>query len=250
METELKTHEVAFFDLVNDSTQRAAELRGALPRSGIKNPKIEAGVKSLCNALILLRKNYGVEALRKKQGGSLTDEERAEFVKLKDAEKTLVTQLESLLGDVKNNPQVTAELNRVIAQLQKSINGPLTVDELNAALELVDTVDGEWEAYSYYVDPKNRKSWQNARVADSRKAINTLSKESLQDIAPGDWSYLDESVDVSTATDVTFEIEVNEVDGYVAFITESVNGIDLEVYYETVTSDEIDGSAIEEMSDE
>ncbi len=250
LEAQLKTHDLSFFSAVNSSTQSVAELRGALPRSGIKHPTVESAVKALCNALTVLRKNYGVEALRKKQGGGLSDQERAEFTKLKEAEQKLVTQLEALKGEVKANAHLTAELNRLIAQLNKSIDAPFSVDELNAALELVNVIEGEWESYSYYVDPKNRKAWQNADVAQSLKTVGTIGKETQQNVAVTDWSFLEESSVFSAEMDVTVEIDVNEVEGYIHYIVESVDGIDIELYYEEATEDEMPDQVYEELQNQ
>src|SRR5204862_1386429 len=57
----MEKHDLSFFESVNEGTQVAAELRSALPRSGIKNAKISEGVKVLSNAPTLLRRNYGRE---------------------------------------------------------------------------------------------------------------------------------------------------------------------------------------------
>lgn len=252
IEKELKSHDLAFFEAINASTQSAAELRGALPRSGIKNPKLETGVKSLCNTLILLRKNYGVEGLRKKRGGVLTEQEQADFAKLKDAEKALVAQMEALLVDVKSNAHLSAELTRLIAKLKKSIDAPMSVDELNAALELVDVVDGEWESYSFYVDPKNRKAWNNTRLADTMKAVDAFNKQSMVDLTVPDWNFVDEPIEYTPPADAEFEVffEVNEVDGYIAYISKNVNDVELEVYYQEVTTDDSQDAPIQELNDD
>lgn len=250
LEAQLKTRNLSFFNAVNSSTQSIAELRGALPRSGIKHPTVESAVKALCNALTVLRKNYGVEALRRKQGGDLSEQERAEFTKLKEAERKLVTQLEMLKGEVKANAHLTAELTRLIAQLNKSIDAPFSVDELNTALELVNVIEGEWEAYSYYVEPKNRKAWQNADVAESLKTVGNIGKETQQNVSVADWSFLEENSEFSADLDVTVEIDVNEVEGYIHYIVESVDGIDIEMYYEEATQDDLPEQAFDELQNQ
>ncbi|MEI6236033.1 MAG: hypothetical protein WCT04_23505 [Planctomycetota bacterium] len=250
IEAKLKTHDLAFFEAITISTQCAAELRGALPRAGIKNSQIESSVKVISNVLTLLRKNYGVEALRKKQGGPLSEKEQAEFTKLKEAEKTLVAQFEALLVDVKGNAHLTAELNRLIAQLKKNIDAPMTVDAMNAAQELADVIDGEWDSYSYFVEPQFRKAWQNPRIAESLSAIEAINRDGLMDLVAPDWSYLDESVEFPASVDVSVEIEVAEVDGYFTFVATSIKGVEVEMYYEEVPADDWHFTEFEELPNE
>ncbi len=250
IQSQLSEHDPAFFDALNASTQAVAELKSALPRSGIKNAKVDQGVKALSNALTVLRRNYGIVALRKKKGGDISDQERAEFTELKEAEKQLVTKLEALVEAVQSNPHLTAELTRLIAQLKKSIVSPFSVDEYYAALELVDVVEGEWNAYAFHVDTKNRKAWQDSKVNESLKTVSTVDKKSERDLPELDWDDLDESTDIPPAYNVTVEIEADDVEGYLYFIEESVDGIEVSVYYEESPQEEDPDESHEEFPEE
>src|SRR5207237_743733 len=109
IQEKMQKHDLSFFESVNDGTQVAAELRSALPRSGIKNAKITEGVKVLSNALTLLRRNYGREAVhRKRKTDELGENEKEEFAQLKESEKKLVSRFEMLAQDVKDNKHLAA----------------------------------------------------------------------------------------------------------------------------------------------
>jgi hypothetical protein len=247
IQEQLDSHDVSFFETVNEGTQAVAELKSALPRSGIKNAKINEGVKVLSNTLTLLRRNYGREAVhRKRATKELDDNEKEQFTQLKESEKKLVTELEMLASEVKANNHLSAELARMISQLKKSIDAPMTTEAMDASLELFDVIEGEWEAYSYYVDPKNREAWAQARDAESFKAIEELSEKKNKEVAMEDWEFMDESIEFPAAVDVTVEIEVDEVEGYILFVEDSVEGVEVTVYYEDLDDEEGDEEQMEE----
>ncbi len=253
LESRLKKHDVSFFEALNASTQSTAELRGSLPRSGIKNAKIESGVRALSTALSLLRKNYGVEGLRRKQGGELSDKERTDFAKLKENEKVLVKDLQGLLNEVKSNAHLTAEVTRLIAQLTKSIDAPMTVDDYSTALELIDVVDGEWESYSFYVDPKNRKAWNSSHVTEALKIVDATNRESTKDVNVPDWSYLDAPIEYTPATtepEIDIAFEANEIDGYIAYIAKNTAEVELDFYYAEAPTDDLIDQPIKELNDD
>ena len=233
-----------FFETLNDGTQNAAELRSLYPRSGIKSAHVEEGVRALSNALLLLRKNYGREALRKKRGGELSDSEKLDFAKLKDALKALAENLKELEAQAHENRHLSVELSRMMAQLKAGIDSPMTLEALQRARETLDVVEGEWNAYSYYVEPKYRKAWKDSKTGTALSAMEKTNVWSEGELDSG-WEQLDESMFVAGSLDIPDDLTPAEVGEYRRYL-ETLVALELEAYYAAVL-DAMEEDAYEEM---
>lgn len=247
---QLKSRDSKFFTSLSDNTQDLSELKASYPRSGIKNARVDEGVRVLSNSLTLLRKNYGKEALRIQRGGELSENEKDGFAKLKDAEKKLVGQLKELQILVKDNKHVNAEVARIISQLNKSIDAPLTVASLQNALELIDVVEGEWDAYSYFIEPKYRKAWKEIDAENSFHTFDLIHEENDKRTPVQNWDYVEEPVAFAFDVDVTVAIDPNDVALYENYVAESIEEIEILTYYEMVKVDAVEENAYVEVIDD
>ncbi|HLX63890.1 MAG TPA: hypothetical protein VKX17_21645 [Planctomycetota bacterium] len=250
IKSQLKDHDLKFFNSVNDSTQLVAELKSALPRSGIKNAKVADGVKVISNALTLLRRNYGRESAHRRQNTGMTEKEKEQLTALRESESKLIDELDALTDEFKTNAQLTAELQRLISQLKKSLDAPMTAQSLDAALELVDVVEGEWEAYSYYVDAKHRKAWQEARDSDAFQDVDDLAAEAEESGDALDWLAMDDSVELSGAVNLNVDLNEDEQAAYLRYIQESLNGVDLDEFYAATMDPDESDEAFQEFQDD
>lgn len=266
VKAQLKSRDPKFFDSLNDATRDAAELRALYPRSGMKNPKIEEGVKAASNALTLLRRNYGRESNRKRKTPELSEDEKADFATLKKVQTTLVEELADLEGELHSNKHLSAELNHLITQLQLSIDEPASIESLQRARELVDIVEGEWEAYSYYVEPKSRKSWNESKAKEAIAQAVEISDDFDGVPEEADWMLLDAQAKAAAAekpvekpaekTPVKIaakdgEKEQPQQDPQVAEFQkflQSLNPVELDAFYEAL-ADEFDAEYDELMID-
>jgi len=128
------------------------------------------------------------------------------------------------------------ELTTLVKQLKRNASAPLTLDALNSSLELLDVIEGEWEAYSYYVGPKHREAWKDARESESFKTVDELTDETAQDITAEDWESMEQPTEFSGAVQITVDIAEDETANYLRYVEESVDGVEVEFYY-TATAD-------------
>ena len=244
IKAQLFARDPKFFETLNDGTQIASELRSLFPRSGIKSARVEEGVKALSNALLLLRKNYGHESLRRKRGGELSAAEKLDFSKLKDALKELAENLTELETQTHGNRQLSTELKRLLAQIKTGIDAPMTLDALERARETLDVIEGEWSAYSYYVEPKFRQTWKDSKTGAALTAMEKANVWSDVELDSG-WEQLDESMFVAGALDIPADLTPAEIADYRRYL-ETLAAIELEEYYALVL-DAMEEEAYEEM---
>lgn len=230
IKTQLKARDPRFFETLNEGTQNAAELRSFYPRTGIKNARVELGVKTLSNALVLLRRNYGREAIRIKRGGELTEAEKDEFLQVKESQRTLVENLKNLEAQAAGNKLLAAEIKRMLSQLKIGIEAPLTLAAFHEARETLDVIEGEWNAYSYYVEPKFRGAWNASRTRDSLSAMENALEAVDELVLTDNFDGLSESMVVTGLLGIDEELspqESEELNNYV----NALGDLELEAYY-------------------
>jgi len=126
-----------------------------------------------------------------------------------------------------------SDLGRLIARLDKSLDSAPTVDSFRAALENIDVVEGEWEAMSYFVEPKFRDAWTAAGTAD---VFTAMDKIQTQATAANTMSFDDLDAPIEAEVDTRTENEMSDADAeqYEEWLEETVVNLELAAYYEAV----------------
>jgi hypothetical protein len=95
-QTGLQAKSNDFFKGIAEARQAGVQMKIDWQLTDSKNKKVIENGKILGNAIESLRTNYSKEATRKKQGGELTAEEKAEFEKIKAQQKDLLAKISKL----------------------------------------------------------------------------------------------------------------------------------------------------------
>src|SRR4051812_12838128 len=188
-----------FFKGIEDARQAEAQMKVDWQLTDSKNQKIIDSGKRLGHALAALRTNYSKEAARKKKGGDLTADEKAQFAKIKARQKELLGKIGTLKEKAKKDKALEKGLNDIEKQANEILKKPTTLDAYLAALYLLDLQTGLIRGYEYYVD----KPWRDDYIyfVDYAKWYDTWYVEWSDPVAY-DWVYLETPVDVYVDVDV------------------------------------------------
>lgn len=148
-----------FFKAVTKARAAEEQMKIDWELTDSKNMAVIANGKKLGNAIELLRTKYSKEAARKKKGGQLTAEEKAQFEKIKAQQKELLAKLKALEPKAKKDPALAKGLKEMQHEAAQIAKKPNTVDAYVSSLYLLDSLNGKVKGYSYYVDKPLRSDW-------------------------------------------------------------------------------------------
>jgi hypothetical protein len=176
IEGALAPRKAEFFLLVDQGSSDLGELRVAWARSGAKNDQISAAVRTASSSYRLLRANYGREALRRRQGGVLSDAERQQLQRLQAAEQRFAATLLPLRDKARRKGDATtaAELERFRAEVAALAEAAADLSTYLNALIATSELRGEWHANAPYV----RKAAPPAEVAAADDTVQDLYVDS------------------------------------------------------------------------
>ncbi len=172
IEGSLAPRSSGFFLLVDQGSSDLGELRVAWVRTGVRNDRISEAVRAASASYRQLRAGYGREAVRRRQGGPLTDAERQQFQRLQGAEQRFAASLQALRDKARQRGDATsaAELERFRAEAESLAVAAADLSTYLNALIATSELRGEWHANAPYI----RKA---APVAEF-----TAADETVQDL--------------------------------------------------------------------
>jgi hypothetical protein len=139
-------------DLDRGSSDLGA-LRVAWARAGVNNPGIAGQIHAASSSYRLLRAGYGREALRQRQGGTLSDAERRQLQRIQRDQRRFAASLGALREQARRRgDRVTAaELDRFRAEAQRIALAPASLESYLNSVIAAGELRGEWEADAPYV---------------------------------------------------------------------------------------------------
>lgn len=155
-----------FFQALEDGSTALGELRVVWARTGVADPHVSKSLRILSSAYDLLRTGYGREAVRHRQGGGLTEDERQRFLRIQQAQHRFAKRLEELqeIARKRGDEALLAELRRMAEEAERIAMAQLTLDAYLNALMIGDAQRGEWAGNSLYAAPADRAEWQAAET--------------------------------------------------------------------------------------
>ncbi len=214
-EKKLKAKDKKVFESLSKGSEALAKAKTAWPRVGVANAKVDGYLKKLDNSYTALRSHYGAEGARAKKGGPLSAQEKDKLTKIKSSQAEFAKKLGPLQAKAKANGDkgTEAELARLIAQSNKIAAAQLTVDAFLTTMLLLDHLEGEWSAYSYYVGPTYRADWVavDVWVETSFTTYDSYYWETVDTYTVESWDSWETTMELDV--DVEFEVvDVTEAD--------------------------------------
>jgi hypothetical protein len=188
-----------FFKGIREARQAEQQLKVDWQLTDSKNKAVIDNGKKLGHSLARLRTEFGKEAARKKKGGELTAQEKAQFEKLKGQQKDLLAKLKKVQGQSQKDKALGKGLKKIESQANRIINEPMNLKTYLATLYLLDQQAGLIRGYKYYVD----KAWRGDYLLLDN-IVNTYDTF-YYDWGTGvtyDWAYVDTPVDIYEHEDV------------------------------------------------
>jgi len=238
------------FASLSKGSSALAQVKTAWPRLGVEDAKVEGYLSKLDNSYSALRGRYGAEGPRAKEGKELSAKEKANFAKIKAQQAEYGKKLAPMQAKAKQKGDkgMEAQLVRLSQQADRIAKAPDAVDAYLAAMLLLDYLQGEWEAYSYYVGPDYRADWVtvNVWVETSFVSCDTLYLETVE-------VYSVESWEVTIEVDSDFDYAVTDIadadlsagDSYLES-NFSYDELSSEIYAEEFATDEMQDLVFEE----
>src|SRR5258708_7226885 len=209
-ETGLATKNNDFFKGIAAAREAEEQMKVDWQLTDSKNKKVIENGKKLGHALAILRTDFSKEAERKKKGGDLTAQEKAQFEKIKAQQKDLLAKIKKLEGEAKKNKAMEKGLAELKKQANHVLKEPATVDAYIATLYLLDVQAGLIRGYQYYVD----KDWRNDYLVlvDYTKTYDTWYSEWETSVSY-DWAEVNTSVDIyeGDEVDVSESVSAEEI---------------------------------------
>jgi hypothetical protein len=215
-ETGLAAKSNDFFKGIADAREAEEQLKVDWQLTDSKNKKVIEDGKKLGHALAILRTDFSKEAARKKKGGDLTAQEKAQFEKIKGQQKDLLAKIKKLEGEAKKDKALEKGLAELKKQANHILKEPATVDAYVATLYLLDVQIGLIRGYEYYVDKDWRADWVVLENIEKTYETNYTEWETSVSY---DWTEVNTSVDIyeGEEVDVTESVsdeEINSEDSY------------------------------------
>jgi vacuolar-type H+-ATPase subunit D/Vma8 len=196
-----------FFKGIAEARQAEEQLKVDWELTDSKNSQVIENGKKLGHAIALLRTDFSKEAARKKKGGELTANEKAEFDKIKAQQKELLAKIAKLKAAAKKDKALEKGLREMEKQANHIINEPVTLDAYIATLYLLDGQIGLIRGYEYYVD----KPWRtNYLVLVDWVHTYDSNYYDWETSVSYDWSLVDTSVDIYENDDATVSESVSD----------------------------------------
>jgi hypothetical protein len=176
IEGALAPRSLEFFLLVDHGSSDLGELRVAWARSGARNDKISAALRTVSSSYRQLRADYGREGVRRRQGGTLSDAERQQFQRLQGAEQRFAASLQPLRDKARRKGDATtaAELDRFRAEAESLAVAAAELSTYLNALIANSELRGEWHANAPYI----RKAALPTEVAAADDTVKDLYVDS------------------------------------------------------------------------
>src|SRR4029077_1714774 len=127
-----------FFKGIVNAREAEEQLKVDWELTDSKNKNVVENGKKLGHALALLRTDFSKEAERKKRGGELTAQEKAELNKIKANQKELLAQLKKLEKETSKDKALEKGMREIQKQANHILKEPATVDAYIATLYLLD----------------------------------------------------------------------------------------------------------------
>lgn len=192
-----------FFKAISDARSAEQQMKVAWQLTKTKNMSVIKNGKKLGHALAVLRTDFSKEAARKKKGGELTAQEKAEFEKIKAQQKELLAKVNALKAKAGKDKALSRGLTEIEKNAHRIVKAPLTVDAFVATLYVIDQIEGLTYGYDYYVDKDWRAGWITVdKYFDSWEAVSTEFETSE--------SYEWATAETAVALETGEEVEVNE----------------------------------------
>jgi hypothetical protein len=196
-----------FFKGITEARQAEEQMKVDWELTDSKNKQVIENGRKLGHAIALLRTNFSKEAARKKKGGELTANEKAEFDKIKAQQKELLAKIAKLEASAKKDKALEKGLHEMKKQAEHIIKEPVTLDAYIATLYLLDGQIGLIRGYEYYVN----KPWR----ADYLLLGNWITGYDTwyytwDNSVSYDWAWVDTSIDIHESVDVTVPESVSE----------------------------------------
>ena len=197
-----------FFKGIAEARRAQEQMKIDWQLTNSKNKQVIENGKKLGDAIALLRINYSKEAARKKAGGELTANEKAEFEKIKAQQKDLLAKISRLEKSAQKDKALEKGLHEIQKQAERIIIEPAIVDAYVATLYLLDVQTGLIRGYEYYVD----KPWRAAylELVDWFTGYDTWYN-TWCDTVSYDWALVDTSVDVYQDITVSESLSEDEI---------------------------------------
>jgi hypothetical protein len=240
LKKQLAAKDPAYFKTMIDTAKAIGEMRVTAPRIGVVNKQINNGTKIVFESFDALNDNFGAGAARKKQGGELTDKEKAALAKLQTQQKAAVAKLKPLQEKARKagNKKLAADLGALIRQASAIAGAKSTLDSYLKALRAYDYLAGEYATYYYYLPADYRTDWSTIDtyyVYTQDVPVTTV-----------DWSYYETS-EYSYEYDYT-EVSMSETE--IEEYAEETEEYDAEVADDTYVEEDDYEEALDENEDE
>src|SRR5438067_4402359 len=255
-ETGLTAKSNDFFKGIADAREAEEQLKVDWQLTDSKNKKVIENGKKLGHALAILRTDFSKEAERKKKGGDLTAQEKAQFEKIKGQQKDLLAKIKKLEGEAKKDKALEKGLAELKKQANHILKEPATVDAYIATLYLLDVQIGLIRGYEYYGDKDWRTDWVVLEKIENTYETNYSEWETSVSY---DWTEVNTSVDIHEGEDVDVDEsvsdeEINSEDSYAENQSFDMSeGEEDEVAAEEDTDEEVasaDDDSMEDASDD
>jgi len=203
----LATKSNDFFKAIADAREAEEQMKVDWQLTGSKNKSVIDNAKKLGHAIALLRTDFSKEAARKKKGGELTAQEKAQFDKIKAQQKELLAKIKKLEKEAQKDKALEKGLHEIQKQANHILKEPATVDAYIATLYLLDVQIGLVRGYEYYVD----KDWRSDWVALETITTNyETSYSEWETSASYEWASVDISADIYEGEDVDVSESVSD----------------------------------------
>ena len=203
-ETGLAAENHDFFKGIAEARRAQEQMKVVWQLTHSKNKQVIENGKKLGDAIALLRTNYSKEAARKKTGGELTAEEKADFDTIKAQQKDLLAKISKLEKSTHKDKALEKGLREIQKQAEIAVTKPATVDAYIATLYSLDVQAGLIRGYEYYVE----KPWR----ADYLELVDWFAGYyTWHDTVSYDWAWVDTSVDVYEDVTVSESISEEEI---------------------------------------
>jgi hypothetical protein len=196
-----------FFKGIADAREAEEQMKVDWELTDSKNKKVVENGKRLGHALALLRTDFSKEAERKKKGGELTAQEKAELDKIKANQKELLAKLKKLEKEASKDKALEKGLREIQKQANHILKEPATVDAYIATLYLLDIQIGLVRGYEYYVDKDWRTDWL---VVENIETTYETSYSEWETSVSYDWTEVNTDVDIYEGEDVDVEESVSD----------------------------------------
>jgi hypothetical protein len=197
-----------FFKGIAEARRAQEQMKIDWQLTNSKNKQVIENGKKLGDTIALLRTNYSKEAARKKTGGEMTANEKADFEKIKAQQNDLLAKISKLEKSAQKDKELERGLREIQKRAKRVVIEPATVDAYIATLYLLDVQVGLIRGYEYYVD----KPWRAAYLGlvDWVTGYDTWYY-TWYDTVSYDWAWVDTSVDVYQDITVSESISEDEI---------------------------------------